>query len=650
MPHERLRPDYTFDEDRLTALREIAPEAFADGKVNWAALKEALGGELEDDETDEEHFGLFWPGKREARKLASRPSSGTLVPVKGEGVNEESTRNIFIEGENLEVLKILRKSYAGRVKMIYIDPPYNTGNDFVYDDDFTEPLQDYLRRTGQIDGEGRPMTTNKKADGRFHSKWLSMMYPRLRLARELLRDDGVIFVSIDDNEVHHLRMLMNEVFGEENFVTSIHVQMSTVQGQKVRAAKGGNIVKNAELILVYKMNGTKDIFSRPLLDPSGYDNHYSIWFETEKYGFKITNLIDKIKNNVDLTEEIKYLGLKNNIKELYEYSPKVRNFIIANAERIARAHDTVDVPEEVVTRIPNGYSIEYRTQERNYFVGKNKDGKPVQYILLSEKIKNADDYYSTLGPTTLRGDWWSGFYLDMGNISKEGGVPFPNGKKPVRLIRQIVEAMDFKNEIVLDFFAGSGSTAEAIYQAPNNNRFVLVQLPEEIEENTENKNLISIVQEHGFKNRITEITKIRLRKSVEDFKVLKLTSSHYKPWQNYHGESVEELESLFESYAEPLVENWREIEDGLFTEILLLEGFPLDSTVAEMTEYSANRLRRVTCDYHENRLIVCLDDALSPETVQQLDLTDGDTFVCLDTAVDDKTKARLADKGLIKTI
>jgi len=197
MPHERLKPDYTFDEERLTALREIAPEAFADGKVNWAALKEVLGGELEDDERDSEHFGLFWPGKREARKLASRPSSGTLVPVKGEGIHEETTRNIFIEGENLEVLKILRKSYAGRVKMIYIDPPYNTGNDFVYDDDFTEPLQDYLKRTGQIDGEGRPMPTNKKADGRFHSKWLSMMYPRLRLARELLRDDGVIFVSID---------------------------------------------------------------------------------------------------------------------------------------------------------------------------------------------------------------------------------------------------------------------------------------------------------------------------------------------------------------------------------------------------------------------------------------------------------------------
>ena len=181
MPHERLRPEYDFDQERIDSLREIAPEAFADGKINWTTLKEALGTQIEDEEADSEHFGLFWPGKREARRLASIPSTGTLVPVKGEGIDEETTGNIFIEGENLEVLKILRKSYAGRIKMIYIDPPYNTGNDFVYDDDFTEPLQDYLRRTGQIDGEGRPMTTNKKTDGRFHSKWLSMMYPRLRL-------------------------------------------------------------------------------------------------------------------------------------------------------------------------------------------------------------------------------------------------------------------------------------------------------------------------------------------------------------------------------------------------------------------------------------------------------------------------------------
>ena len=140
MPHQRLKPETFLDEERLEALKDIIPEAFADNKINWSILKGALGGELEDEEKPDEHFGLFWPGKGEARKLASRPSKGTLIPVKGEGIKEATTRNIFIEGENLEVLKILRKSYTGRIKMIYIDPPYNTGNDFVYDDDFTEPL------------------------------------------------------------------------------------------------------------------------------------------------------------------------------------------------------------------------------------------------------------------------------------------------------------------------------------------------------------------------------------------------------------------------------------------------------------------------------------------------------------------------------
>lgn len=216
---EKLRPTFTFDEDRLAQLRAVVPEAFADGKVNWETLREALGAMLEDE--TQEHFGLTWPGKREARRLAALPPQGTLVPAPGEGVDEADAPHLFIEADNLEALKLLLKSYAGRVKMIYIDPPYNTGNDFIYEDDYSEPLEAYLRRTGQVDEAGRRLTTNTRASGRFHSRWLSMMYPRLLLARQLLRDDGVIFVSIDDNEVHHLRMLMNEVFGEENFLAQI---------------------------------------------------------------------------------------------------------------------------------------------------------------------------------------------------------------------------------------------------------------------------------------------------------------------------------------------------------------------------------------------------------------------------------------------
>lgn len=218
MSIEKLKPAFTFTEDRIAELRAVIPEAFADGKIDWDTLREVLGDYLEEDGADAEHFGLFWPGKRQARRLASVPSKGTLAPAPSEGVNEETTKNIFIEGDNLEVLKLLQKSYAGRVKMIYIDPPYNTGKDFIYPDDYIATLDTYLVSTGQKDGTGAILTTNPSSSGRYHSTWLSMMYPRLLLARNLLRDDGVIFVSIDDHEFHNLRMIMHEIFGEENTV------------------------------------------------------------------------------------------------------------------------------------------------------------------------------------------------------------------------------------------------------------------------------------------------------------------------------------------------------------------------------------------------------------------------------------------------
>jgi adenine-specific DNA-methyltransferase len=249
MSHERLKPSFTLDSERIEELKRLVPEAFADGKINWETLKEALGEHLEDEASEAEHFGLFWPGKRDARRMAAIPSKGTLVPVPGEGIDEETTRNIFIEGENLEVLKLLQKSYAGRIKMIYIDPPYNTGNDFVYEDDFKEPLEEYLRRTGQLDEEGMPLSTNTRADGRFHSNWLNMMYPRLRLARNLLSDDGVIFVSIDDNEGQNLRLMLDEIFGEENFLTQIVVQ-SNRRGQTYK-----DVAKTHEYLICYSKEG-----------------------------------------------------------------------------------------------------------------------------------------------------------------------------------------------------------------------------------------------------------------------------------------------------------------------------------------------------------------------------------------------------------
>ena len=216
--------------EQAAQLKELFPEAFTEGKVDFDKLRATLG-DLVDDRP--ERYTFNWAGKRDAIRLLQTPTRATLVPCREESVNFETTQHLFIEGDNLEVLKLLYKPYFGRVKMIYIDPPYNTGNDFIYPDNYADPLETYLQLTGQKDAEGNLLTSNPETSGRYHSAWLSMMYPRLFLARQLLREDGVIFVSIDDHELHNLRMLMNEVFGEEQFVAAIAV-VSNLKGRSDR--------------------------------------------------------------------------------------------------------------------------------------------------------------------------------------------------------------------------------------------------------------------------------------------------------------------------------------------------------------------------------------------------------------------------------
>jgi adenine-specific DNA-methyltransferase len=272
---EKIRPSLIFSNDRLAELQAVVPEAFPDGRVDWDVLREAVGGIVDDPESVE-HFGLSWPGKREARRLAAKPSHGTLTLASGDGIDEDKTGNLYVEGDNLEVLKLLQKSYASRVKMIFIDPPYNTGADFVYKDDYSEPLDSYLRRSSQASEIGEVLTSNPKSSGRFHTNWLNMMYPRLRLARALLRDDGVIFVSIDDNEVHNLRAIMNEIFGEENFVAQIIWQHSVQpKGYLGKFSVHHNFVlcySSTESFMLQSLERTEENnvnYSNPDNDPNG---------------------------------------------------------------------------------------------------------------------------------------------------------------------------------------------------------------------------------------------------------------------------------------------------------------------------------------------------------------------------------------------
>ena len=426
MPVQKLQPTFNLEQERIEMLKQLIPEAVSDGKIDWDVLKEALGEYLEDEGADVEHFGLSWAGKREARRLASIPSKGTLVPVLGEGIDEDTTGNIFIEGDNLEVLKLLQKSYAGRVKLIYIDPPYNTGNDFIYKDDFSEPIADYLKKTAQVDEDGNLLTSNPKSSGRFHSNWLSMMYPRLRLARNLLNDEGIIFISSDDNESHHLKLLMNEIFGEENFI-GVFVWLSKKGG----GSDSGSVVRDQEYVTCYAKTNSEFSLSR-------------IAVSAEE--------LDKVDQN----------GAYRRGRELNKWGSNSRKedrptmfFPIPgpNGEEVFPIRND---GTEGCWRLGKKGMFDLVSQGNTEFV-KRSDGKYVVY----EKIRSTDPRSKPF--RTFLKD--VGATADGSKLVKEifDGRKVFDFPKPIDLIKQIISMGASEEEaLVLDFYAGSSTTAHAV--------------------------------------------------------------------------------------------------------------------------------------------------------------------------------------------
>lgn len=658
MAHEKLRPHYFFDEAKIEQLKQLAPECFEDGKINFETLKQNLGDWAQDEEDPElEHFGLFWPGKREARKAAALPPEGTLEPVWGDGLKADGTpdkdgsndsKNVFIEGENLEVLKLLQKSYAGKIKMIYIDPPYNTGNDFVYDDDFTETIQDYLRRTGQLDEEGKALSTNKRSDGRFHSKWLSMMYPRLRLARNLLKEDGIIFISIGPLEVANLSILGNEIFGEENRV-GMFTRLSKSGGNK-----GKFYSPNMEYILIYAKNSEEANGFRAEMDQ---------------------DLINKVYTQTET--EGKRKGEKYRAMGLYQSSLDAR----ANQRFYIEAPDGSFVippgdvfPKEIKegSKIkPNSNNdgvwrwtferyieekekgnVEFKETKNNVLLDEN--GKPSKWnvntkIWLNDRMEDGQ----------LPNDFIDKF--ESRHSSKELqelNIPF-DFAKPSELISYLIKIVGVTSgEIILDFFAGSASTAHAVLALNKSEnierKFICIQIPELTEPKSDAYN-------SGFKN-IAEISKERIRrvskkikeendKALNDFgfKTFRLNFSNYKRWKNYGGASIQQLEIELDQFNQsPLREGFG--EDGLLSEIMLLEGFTLCSDIKLLDKIKGNKIRNVSSEYCTHNLLVCLDEKIEMETISNLTLDDEDIFICLDSAISTEDKLRLSDKGLIKTI
>ena len=641
-------PDMTTQNiDRIAALFPNCVTEASDGHggikraVNFELLKQMLSPDVVE---GDERYEFTWVGKKAAIVEANKPIRKTLRPCVEGSKNWDTTENLYIEGDNLEVLKLLQESYLGKVKMIYIDPPYNTGNDFIYRNDFKQSADEYEDDLGVHDEDGNRMFKNTDSNGRFHSDWCSMIYSRLLVARNILKDDGVLFISIDNNEFATLKMICDNVFGENSFVTVLHVQMSTVQGQKVRAAKAGNIVKNGEFILVYSKNGNKAIGIRPLLDPVKYDNHYNKYLIDEGNGvYSEINLVDVLSTKPEIVEELKTLNLipklgckisSISLQEYYQYSPSVKAFINDNAERIVRVHDSIDVLDDFKRTMVEGLIYYYEADKRSYYVCKGSNGVVTQRISLGEKLAKADDFHGTFGPTTLRGDWWSGFYLDMGNVSKEGNVNYDNGKKPVRLLKQLIEFCTEENDIIMDFFAGSSTTAHAMLElcADDNKsrKFIMVQYDEDLDESLKSAtadNKFAIKQSIKFLDSInrphilSELGKERIRRAAKKvaqdnpdatfdggFRVLKLDDTnmkdvYYAP-DDYDQGMLAGLESNIK-------------EDR--TDLDLLFGCLIDWGLPLSLPYSSEQIDGCTVHtYNDGDLIACFDTNIPESVVKEI--------------------------------
>ena len=620
MPISKLRPAFTFTEDRLRELQAVVPEAFADGKINWDTLREALGEALEDE--TKEHFGLFWPGKREARGLAALPSKGTLIPQPGQGVDEDNTHNLFIEGDNLEVLKLIKKSYANQIAAIFIDPPYNTGKEFVYPDDYSEPLESYLKKVGAVDEEGTLLSTNTKASGRFHSNWLNMMYPRLRIARDLLKPDGVIFASIDDNEIHHLRNLMDEVCGEENFISSIIWQHSI-------QPKGylGKFSIHHNYILCYRRSEEFDL--------GGLER-------TEEHNKNYSNP-DNDPNGFWRTGDVRNALYRPNL--IYDIS----------------------TPSGKVIKPPeNGWRWSKETVQKKIQTGEIIFNKDETRIIRKIYLNKLDER----APETI---WFGkdvGTTRDANRELKElfnGKTPFDT-PKPVGLLKRILELSTdpARGDIVLDFFAGSSPIAQAVIemnmQDGGNRRFICVQLPEKVDGTSPSgidalSLKLKTISEVG-KERIRRVIKkrkseqkgkLKLEKNKDlGLKCFGLDKSNFSELQQFTGKDTAQLELHFGKAETPLIEGWK--PENLLSESLLLQGFPLDSKVRSLPEFKSNDVQQITSEFVGHHLYICLDKKVKAETVAKINLRPEDILVCLDSALSNEAKVKLADQCNLKVI
>lgn len=560
--------------NNVARLKALFPEIVTDGKIDFDVLRELLG---EDVEESEERYGLNWKGKRRARAFALTPSLGTLRPAPADSINWETTQNIFVEGDNLEVLKLLRRSYAQSVKLIYIDPPYNTGNDFVYRDNYKNPIGNYLSKTGQSGDDNEILTSDAESGGRFHSDWLTMIYPRLILAKELLRSDGVIFINIGDEELYHLTQVAKEIFGEENF-------LATIAWQKKYGVSADS--KGIPLMQDYIIALQRSDDFQPGLLP-----------RTEKQ--------EALYSNDDNDPRGPWTSgdlLRN------EYREKDRYEIVSPSGKRHRP------PVGASWRHPQE-QIERMIAEDRVWFGSDGNGVPRVKRFLSE----------TKQGVVISG-WWPHTEAGHNDEAKKEVKRLLEDDvfqtpKPIRLLKRIFQtASVMDDDIVLDFFAGSGTTAHALMQfnAEFNHqaRSITVQLPETLDAEVKEQRLAALFADKIQKPRnIAELTKERVRRAgskvLEEnpdakvdigFRVYKLATSNLKPWQP----DADDLEASILDAVDNVLPG--RTEDDLLVELLLKTG--VDLTLPEE--------KRIIGDHTVHALgggtlMVCLGDITAKE-------------------------------------